>query len=75
MKNIWLTPERKKELMAELLNLECQLSPENLTCDGELPRSQVQRRFQRLSTAKNKVVKELGYEPTFEELIKAERGA
>ena len=27
------------------------LSPENLTCDGELPRSQVQARYRQLTTA------------------------
>ena len=27
------------------------LSPENLTCDGELPRSEVQRRYKELTTA------------------------
>jgi len=25
--------------------LECDLSPENLTCDGELPRAEVNRRY------------------------------
>jgi len=27
------------------------LSPENLTCDGELPRAEVQRRYKELTTA------------------------
>jgi len=27
------------------------LSPENLTCDGELPRSQVQARYRQLTAA------------------------
>lgn len=65
-----LTPERKKQLMKELLSLECQLSPENLTCDGELPAGAIRRRFKQLSTAKAKVVQELGYEPSFEELVR-----
>lgn len=29
-------------------SLDSNLSPENLTCDGELPRSQVQANYQRL---------------------------
>ena len=29
--------------------LECALSPENLTCDGELPRAEVKRRHQYLT--------------------------
>jgi hypothetical protein len=32
-------------------NLEGDLSPENLTCDGELPRSQVQARYRQLTRA------------------------
>ena len=32
-------------------SLDADLSPENLTCDGELPRSQVQARYKSLMTA------------------------
>jgi hypothetical protein len=32
-------------------SLDCDLSPENLTCDGELPRSQVQARYKALTKA------------------------
>jgi hypothetical protein len=31
--------------------IDSDLSPENLTCDGELPRSQVQQRYQFLTRA------------------------
>jgi hypothetical protein len=31
--------------------IDAALSPENLTCDGELPRSEVQRRYNELMTA------------------------
>jgi hypothetical protein len=31
--------------------IDSALSPENLTCDGELPRSEVQRRYNELTTA------------------------
>ncbi len=31
--------------------IDSALSPENLTCDGELPRSQVNRRYRELMTA------------------------
>jgi hypothetical protein len=31
--------------------IDAALSPENLTCDGELPRSEVNRRFKELDTA------------------------
>jgi len=33
--------------------LECNLSPENLTCDGELSRSEVQARYRALTDAVN----------------------
>lgn len=55
------------------MSIENQLSPENLTCDGELPVNEVRRRFNQLSKAKAKLVNELGYEPSFDELLKAER--
>ena len=32
-------------------SLDADLSPENLTCDGELPRSLVQKRYKELTTA------------------------
>ncbi len=32
-------------------SIDGELSPENLTCDGELPRSQVQQRYQFLTRA------------------------
>ena len=35
-----MTPEQKKQF----LNLACALSPENLSCDGELSRSAVKRK-------------------------------
>lgn len=35
--------------IAEMIDSD--LSPENLTCDGELPRSQVQARFRQLNAA------------------------
>jgi hypothetical protein len=35
--------------IAEMIDSD--LSPENLTCDGELPRSQVQARFRQLTAA------------------------
>jgi hypothetical protein len=36
-------------------SLDADLSPENLTCDGELPRSQVQARYKALTTAANQL--------------------
>jgi hypothetical protein len=45
--------DRKK--IAE--GIDCELSPENLTCDGELSRSQVQARRKQLTTAARELIK------------------
>ena len=37
--------------------IDCALSPENLSCDGELPRSQVQARYRALTAAAKDLVK------------------
>ena len=36
-------------------SIERDLSPENLSCDGELPRSQVQSRYKQLTAAANEL--------------------
>ena len=41
--------------------IDSALSPENLTCDGELPRAEVQRRYKELMTAAKQLKK---YDPT-----------
>ena len=46
--------------------IDSALSPENLTCDGELPRSEVQRRYRELITAA-KQLKKLDPSVTFYE--------
>jgi len=38
-------------------NIDAALSPENLTCDGELPRSQVQARYRELTSAAKDLIK------------------
>lgn len=37
-------------------SLDADLSPENLTCDGELPRSQVQAKYRQLTKAAEQLV-------------------
>jgi hypothetical protein len=37
--------------------IDAALSPENLTCDGELPRSEVNRRYKELMTAARQLKK------------------
>ena len=40
-----------KDRQAIAESLDCDLSPENLTCDGELSRSQVQAKYRELTRA------------------------
>jgi hypothetical protein len=42
------TAKGRREVAAEL---DIELSPENLSCDGELPRGQAQAKYRRLSQA------------------------
>ena len=37
--------------------IDASLSPENLTCDGELPRAEVNRRYRELTQAAKELVK------------------
>jgi hypothetical protein len=37
--------------------IDCELSPENLSCDGELPMSQVRARYTKLTAAATDLVK------------------
>jgi hypothetical protein len=37
--------------------IDCALSPENLSCDGELPRAEVNRRYRELTGAARDLVK------------------
>jgi hypothetical protein len=44
-----------RERVAKMI--DCKLSPENLSCDGELPRSQVQARYRALTSAAQDLVR------------------
>ena len=41
--------------------IDCALSPENLSCDGELPRAEVNRRYRELTTVAKQL---LALDPT-----------
>lgn len=56
------------EIIAEIQGIECGLSPENLSCDGEASRAHIRRTYNRLMARKKACIKELGREPTFDEL-------
>lgn len=51
---------KKADLLSLLEQIECDLSPENLTCDGELSRSAVNAKYRRLMGAQAEVKKLLG---------------
>lgn len=48
-KQLSLLNAKDRQAIAE--RLDCDLSPENLTCDGELSRSQVQAKYRELTRA------------------------
>lgn len=50
-----ISTAKGRQEVADSLNAD--LSPENLTCDGELPRSQVQTRYRALSSAARELQK------------------
>jgi hypothetical protein len=58
----------KQELLKDLLDVECELSPENLTCDGELPQAEVKRRARRLNKERDEIIAQLGYTPSDNEI-------
>lgn len=63
-----MTDERKAELLDKFRRIENQLSPENLSCDGELRPTEVRRRASILNRERAAVIDELGYEPSWNEL-------
>lgn len=52
------------DLKRKFLDIYAALSPENLTCDGELSKSQVDRKLRMIQTEFKALVKEAGYEPS-----------
>lgn len=50
-----LNTAKDRQALADMI--DAALSPENLTCDGELPRSEVNRRYKELMTAAKQLKK------------------
>ena len=48
-KGLSLLSAADRQKIADMI--DCDLSPENLSCDGELPRSEVNARYRRLTRA------------------------
>jgi len=57
-----------EEIIKDLRDVECRLSPENLHCDGEISRTQANQKRIKLEKQQRELVKELGREPTHAEL-------
>ena len=55
---------RGREFVAR--TIDAALSPENLSCDGELPRAEVQRRYRALTQAAQELI---NLDPTMEQFI------
>ena len=52
--------ELTKEIKEKFVDLACQLSPENLTCDGELPKAESNRRFRNLNAEWRGLERQIG---------------
>ena len=52
----------EKEILNDFAGLACRLSPENLCCDGEISRAEVNRRFRQIQKEWKALEKELGRE-------------
>lgn len=59
---------KEQEILEDFQKIECAVSPENLYCDGELSKRQAQAKYARLMRQRKALVKELGREPTTEEI-------
>ena len=54
----------ENEIMDDFLGLACDLSPENLTCDGELSNKEIQKRLLQIQSSWKSLEDELGKEVT-----------
>jgi hypothetical protein len=63
------TKRSDKEILADIAEVESGLSPENLSCDGELDMSAQRPRMKALVAKWHKLVKELGRFPKIHELM------
>jgi hypothetical protein len=58
---------KTEEIMDNFNSLACRLSPENLCCDGELSKTQVQKRFAQIKKEWKALEKEIGHTVTEDE--------
>lgn len=57
------------EMQQKFLQLSCDLSPENLSCDGELPHSQVVKKLARLRREWSALERQVGRKVSEEEVF------
>ena len=62
------TKRSDAEILKDLLGVECRLSPENLSCDGERPKAEQRRVYRVLMVQKADLIKELGRTPSDREV-------
>jgi len=58
----------KENLLNQFREVECNLSPENLCCDGEASVAWIRKEGGRLHRLRKQIIAQLGYEPTYKEL-------
>lgn len=61
-------PRNEQEIIEDLRDVEAGLSPENLSCDGELSKAQTRRRHSALKAKEAALIAELGRTPDFKEI-------
>lgn len=61
-----LSPSKRTEeqILKDIRDVHCQLSPENLSCDGELSRAETVKKERELNNKLAVLERELGYKPT-----------
>ena len=63
-----MTKRTEAEIIEEIQDVECRLSPENLAGDGENTQTWIKKEGTRLRALRAKLVAELGREPTCMEI-------
>lgn len=59
-----------KNTLHKFLDIACQLSPENLCCDGELSENETNKRYRKLMYQWHQLEKEVGRKVTEDEVYK-----
>lgn len=68
------TKRADRAILSDIATVYGQLSPENLTCDGELPRSQVRRKAASLNRQLRELFREIGRTVSEEEAWRSASG-